>query len=275
MKTAKAVLVTGASTGIGSATALLLAERGMRVYAGVRRAEDGEALEQQGAVIPVRLDVTSAADIATVTAQIADEGGLWSLVNNAGIYLGGALELMTDAEIESSFAVNVVGLLRITRACLPMLRESQGRIVNISSISGLVAMPGVSVYAGSKFAVEAISDSLRVELSPFGVRVVAIEPGSIDTEIWRKGAERDQQTGTSAEAGLRRLYAPLQGLLEKLNRDPRGIPAAGVAEIVAKALAADDPDHRYLVGADARSLALLRYLPEGIRDRLIKKKVWR
>jgi len=275
LKSNKAVLVTGASTGIGSATALYLAERGMRVYAGVRRTKDGEALEEQGAVIPVRLDVTSAAEIAAVTSQIADEGGLWGLVNNAGVYLGGALELMTDAEIEKSFAVNVVGLLRITRACLPMLRESRGRIVNISSISGLVALPGVSVYAGSKFAVEAISDSLRVELSPFGVRVVAIEPGSIDTEIWRKGAQRDRQAGGSEEAALRKLYAPLQRLLEKLNRDPRGIPAISVAEIIARALAADEPDHRYLVGADARSLALLRYLPDGIRDRLIRKKVWR
>jgi len=275
LKTPKSVLVTGASTGIGSATAFYLAERGMRVYAGVRRPEDAEAFESQDDVIPVRLDVTSADEIAAVISQIADDGGLWGLVNNAGVYMGGALELMTEAEIENTFSVNVLGLLRITRACLPMLRESHGRIINISSISGLVALPGVSVYASSKFAVEAISDSLRVELFPFGIRVVAIEPGSIDTEIWRKGADRDQNSSAAADADLRRLYAPLQGLLEKLNRDPRGIPPVSVAEVVAKALAAAEPEHRYLVGADARSLALLRYLPDGLRDRLVRKKVWR
>jgi len=269
------VLVTGASTGIGRATALHLADLGMKVYAGVRRDEDAADLEQQGPVIAVRLDVTSSADVDDIAQRIEADGGLDGLVNNAGVYLGGALELMRDDEIESTFAVNVVGLLRVTRACLPMLRERRGRIVNVSSISGLVALPGVSVYAGSKHAVEAISDALRVELSTFGVRVIAVEPGSIDTAIWSKGARRDQASSSQSDAALRALYSPLQHLLEKLNRNPRGIPPTAVATVIGDALTARNPDNRYLVGTDARSLALLRYLPEGLRDRLIGTRVWR
>lgn len=275
MEREKPVLVTGASSGIGRATALHLAGMGMKVYAGVRRDEDAAALEDQGPVTAVRLDVTSAAEVEAVTGEIAAGGGLYGLVNNAGVYLGGALELMSDEEIESTFAVNVVGLLRVTRACLPMLRRERGRIVNVSSISGLVALPGVSVYAGSKHAVEAISDSLRVELSPFGMRVIAVEPGSIDTEIWRKGASRDRAIMGERDGALREAYEPLQRLLEKLNQNPRGIPPQAVAEVVGEALTARDPDNRYLVGLDARSLALTRYLPEGLRDRMIRKKVWR
>lgn len=196
MEPERSVLVTGASTGIGRATALHLAGLGFKVYAGIRRDEDATDLEHQAPLTAVRLDVTSALEVNDIAQRIEAEGGLYGLVNNAGVYLGGALELMSDAEIESTFAVNVVGLLRVTRACLPMLREVRGRIVNVSSISGLVALPGVSVYAGSKHAVEAISDALRVELSTFGVRVIAVEPGSIDTEIWTKGARRDKASSS-------------------------------------------------------------------------------
>ncbi len=275
MEPERSVLVTGASTGIGRATALHLADLGFKVYAGVRRDEDATDLEHQGPLTAVRLDVTSAAEVDDIAQRIEADGGLYGLVNNAGVYLGGALELMSDDEIESTFAVNVVGLLRVTRACLPMLRERRGRIVNVSSISGLVALPGVSVYAGSKHAVEAISDALRVELSTFGVRVIAVEPGSIDTEIWTKGAQRDERHRPSSDAALRALYSPLQHLLEKLNRNPRGIPPTAVATVIGDALTARNPDNRYLVGTDARSLALLRYLPEGLRDRLIGTRVWR
>ena len=270
------VLVTGASTGIGRATALMLAERGMTVYAGVRNASDESDLAAAavGDLRPVRLDVTKPAQVEAAVAAIAGDGGLGALVNNAGVYYGGPLELTTEREIRATFEVNVLGLLLLTRACLPMLRESAGRIVNISSISGLVALPGVSVYAGSKFAVEAITDSLRTELSAFGIRVIAVEPGSIQTEIWTKGAERDRDRATDRKR-LREIYAPLVRLLEKLNRDPRGIPPERVADVVCKALTDEAPDNRYLVGTDARSLAMLRWLPDMIRDGLIRRRVWR
>lgn len=270
------VLVTGASTGIGRSIALMLAEHGMTVYAGVRKAEDGEDLAEAavGVLKPVRLDVTSDADIEGTLKTIAGDGGLGALVNNAGVYIGGPLELMRDEDIDATFEVNVLGLLRLTRACLPMLRESGGRIVNISSISGLVALPGVSVYAGSKHAVEAITDSLRVELSPFGVKVIAVEPGSIQTEIWRKGAERDDARQSESEK-IRDLYKPLVSLLEKLNESPGGIPPERVAEVVRKALTDDSPDNRYIVGADAKSLSFLRWLPDSLRDGAIRRKVWK
>jgi NAD(P)-dependent dehydrogenase (short-subunit alcohol dehydrogenase family) len=270
------VLVTGASSGIGRATALLLSEAGMVVYAGVRKTSDAESLESSasGDLRPLILDVTSPAEVEAAVARIHEDGGLSGLVNNAGLYMGGLLELMTDEEIESTYAVNVTGLLRITRACLPLLRDSGGRIVNISSISGLVALPGVSVYAGSKHAVEAITDSLRVELGVLGLRVIAVEPGSIETEIWRKGAERDEERGHNDQQ-LRRIYEPVLTLLEKLNRNPRGIPAERVAEVVKLALTSDDPKNRYTVGADARSLSILRWLPDPIRDGMIRRKVWR
>jgi NAD(P)-dependent dehydrogenase (short-subunit alcohol dehydrogenase family) len=270
------VLVTGASSGIGRATALLLSEAGMVVYAGVRKTTDGESLESSasGDLRPLILDVTSPTDVETAIARIREDGGLSGLVNNAGLYMGGPLELMTDEEIEATYAVNVTGLLRMTRACLPLLRDSGGRIVNISSISGLVALPGVSVYAGSKHAVEAITDSLRVELGVLGLRVIAVEPGSIETEIWRKGAERDEQR-SHHDRQLRQVYEPILTLLEKLNRNPRGIPAERVAEVVKRALTSDDPKNRYAVGADAKSLSILRWLPDPIRDGMIRRKVWR
>lgn len=270
------VLVTGASTGIGRATALLLSEQGMTVFAGVRKKADGEALIEASAgdLRPILLDVTSSSDITAAMAQIAEGGGLAALVNNAGLYMGGPLELMADDEIRSTYEVNVLGLLSVTRACIPMLRESAGRIVNISSISGLVALPGVAVYAGSKHAVEAITDALRVELSPFGIEVIAVEPGSIQTEIWRKGAERDEGR-RSGEADVRKLYAPLVTLLEKLNQNPRGIPPERVAEVVRDALMANEPKNRYIVGVDAKSLSVLRWLPDSLRDGAIKRKIWR
>ena len=276
----KNVLITGCSTGLGRSTALMLAASGWRVFAGVRKAADGKSLqaETSGQLVPLLLDVARSASVDKAVAELADATGgeLHGLINNAGVYLGGPLELMKPEEIELTFAVNVLGLLSLTRACLPMLRAAEGRIVNISSISGLIAMPGVSVYAGSKHAVEAITDALRVELHPFGVKVIAVEPGGIKTPIWEKGAKRDaaahEDAGTKE---LRKIYAPLVRLLERLNAKPGGLPPEDVAKVVIDALESARPKNRYLVGSDAKSLALLRRLPDALRDRAIIGKVWR
>lgn len=275
----KNVLVTGCSTGLGRSTALMLAASGWRVFAGVRKAADAESLkaEAEGELTPLLFDVARPDDLAQAveTLRQATGGELHGLVNNAGVYLGGPLELMKPEEIELTFAVNVTGLLAVTRSCLPMLRAAQGRIVNISSISGLIAMPGVSVYAGSKHAVEAITDSLRIELHPFGVKVVAVEPGGIRTPIWDKGAKRDEAAAQDADgAQLRKDYAPLLKLLHKLNAKPGGLPPEDVARVVIDALESDKPRNRYVVGKDAKSLALLRRLPDALRDRAIIGKVW-
>lgn len=274
------VLVTGASSGLGRSIALQLSASGWRVFAGVRKAADARSIasEAKGELVPVMLDV---AQLDSVTAGIeqvaaATGGKLHGLINNAGVYLGGPLELMKPAEIEQTFAVNVTGLLLVTRACLPMLRATQGRIINISSISGLIAMPGVSVYAASKHGVEAITDSLRVELGPFGIKVIAVEPGGIKTPIWEKGAKRDAAMPDDADtAAVRKLYEPLVKLLQKLNARPGGLPPEDVAEVAIDALESKRPKNRYLVGADAKSLSLLRRLPDSLRDRAIAAKVWR
>ena len=275
----KKVLVTGSSTGIGRSTALHLAERGWHVFAGVRKQGDADSLlaEAGGALEPVLLDVAERDSIGAALEHIqgAGDGTLDALVNNAGVYIGGPLELMEPKQVHQTMAVNVTGLLLLTRACLPLLRASQGRIVNISSISGLIAMPGVSVYAASKHAVEAITDSLRLELSPFGIKVVAVEPGGVKTPIWDKGAERDEAARENPEkAALRELYAPLVKLLEKLNAKPGGLPPEALAEVVTEALESSDPKNRYLVGKDAKALKLLTRLPDSLRDRAIAAKIW-
>jgi len=276
----KNVLVTGTSTGIGHSTALELARRGWRVFAGVRKEADGEALarEADGEVHTVLLDVADEASIDAAAAFLAEHTGgeLHGLVNNAGVYLGGPLEMMRPEEIRKTLDVNVTGLLLLTRACLPMLRAAQGRIVNISSISGLIAMPGVSVYAASKHAVEAVTDALRVELQPFGIKVVAVEPGGVKTPIWDKGAQRDaaarEDRGT---AETRELYAPIVRLLEKLNTKPGGLPPEALADVVTEALESPKPKNRYLVGKDAKALKFLTRLPDGLRDKTIAAKIWR
>jgi NAD(P)-dependent dehydrogenase (short-subunit alcohol dehydrogenase family) len=276
----KTVLITGASSGLGRSAGLLLAASGWRVYAGVRKRADGASLqaEAEGELLPLELDVTRPASVAAAIGQLAKATGgeLHGLINNAGVYVGGPLELMRPGEIDDTFAVNVIGLLAVTRACLPLLRAARGRIVNISSISGLVAMPGVSAYAASKHAVEAITDALRVELHPFGIQVVAVEPGGIRTPIWDKGARRDAAINEDPDtAELRRLYGPLVKLLQKLNAKPGGLPAEAVAKVVIEALESKRPKNRYLVGKDAKSIALLRRLPDALRDRAIIAKVWR
>ena len=276
----KNVLITGCSTGLGRSTALMLAASGWRVFAGVRKTADAKSLqaEAEGELVPLQFDVAKPDSLAQAieTLRKATGGELHGLINNAGVYLGGPLELMKPEEIELTFAVNVTGLLAVTRSCLPMLRAAEGRIVNVSSISGLIAMPGVSVYAGSKHAVEAITDALRIELHPFGVKVVAVEPGGIKTPIWDKGAKRDQEAADdAATAELRKAYAPLLKLLHKLNAKPGGLPPEEVAKVVIEALESERPKNRYLVGKDAKSLALLRRLPDALRDRAIIGKVWR
>src|SRR5918996_2317979 len=187
-----AVLVTGASTGIGEATARHLGERGHRVFAGVRKSSDGERLRAagNGRVTPVELDVTDQSQIEEVVGAIAAEvesDGLLGVVNNAGIALGGPVEFLELDDWRRQFDVNVFGLLAVTKQVLPLIRKARGRIVLVGSIGGRLASPFLAPYSASKFALEAIADSLRVELHPFGIRVALIEPGAVKTEIWEKG----------------------------------------------------------------------------------------
>jgi NAD(P)-dependent dehydrogenase (short-subunit alcohol dehydrogenase family) len=270
------VLITGASTGIGRATALGLAASGWTVLAGVRKAADGEALSATGGerVLPLELDVTDQAQIESA-AQRVDElapGGLDALVNNAGIGFGGPLELLPLDDLRSQFEVNVIGPVALTQALLPALRRARGRIVFVSSVGGRVAMGFTAPYAASKHAIEAIGDALRVELRSSNVQVALVEPGSVATPIWDKG--RAQGDGLSVPVELTAQYGHVPAAMNKALEDTerRGIPPEQVAATIERALTARRMKARYLIGRDAKAMLLAkRLLPDHVFDRVAKR----
>lgn len=270
----RAVLVTGASRGIGHATSVRLANAGWRVFAGVRRREDGEALRERSTSIePVLLDITDGAQIAAVVERIGEATGsaLHGIVNNAGIAVAGPLEFLPLAELRRQLEVNVVGQMAVTQAMLPMLRAAQGRIVFIGSIAGLSAMPFTGPYSASKFALEALADSLRVELRPWGIEVVLIEPGVIATPIWETSTAAADRILADAPPTLQEFYGErLEGLRRRAAKGMEGLPPDVVAKAIEHALTANTPRTRYLIGRDARTrLWLERMLPARARDRVI------
>lgn len=274
----RAVLVTGASTGIGKATALVLDANGYRVFAGVRKEEDGRALsdEASGLLTPLLLDVTDSDAIAGAVARVEEEAGgrLAGLVNNAGLSLNGPLELLPVSEIRRLFEVNVVGLLAVTRAFIPLLRRGRGRLVNVSSGHGLLAIPDKSVYAASKFAVQAISDSLRLELRPFGVSVSNLVVGKVDTAVLNKILEQREALAKTADPAVLELYSPLFEFFDREVKNLPGVAPEEVARVVAGALAAPRPKPQYLVGPGARKMRNLSRLPRRLRDGLMYKALY-
>jgi NAD(P)-dependent dehydrogenase (short-subunit alcohol dehydrogenase family) len=268
------VLITGASTGIGRATALRLARSGWTVLAGVRRTEDGAALVAAGGerVVPIVLDVTDAAQIAAAVERVGEQGRLDALVNNAGIGFGGPLELIPIEDLRSQFEVNVLGHVAVTQAMLPALRRERGRIVFVSSIGGRVAMAFTAPYAASKHAVEAIGDALRVELRSSNVRVALVEPGSVATPIWEKS--RAQGDSLSVPAELTDEYGHVPAAMGKVLEDTerRGIPPEQVAETIERALTARRMKARYLIGRDAKAMLLAkRLLPDLVFDKVARR----
>jgi NAD(P)-dependent dehydrogenase (short-subunit alcohol dehydrogenase family) len=282
-----AVLVTGGSKGIGAACVGRLARDGWRVFAGVRTEEAGARLrvELGDAVLPVMLDVTDPALIrAAVSAVEAHTGGrgLDALVNNAGIAIAGPLEFLPIEEFRRQLEVNVTGQIAVTQACLPLLRRARtvaesggrnpaGRIVFMSSVSGRSALPLLGPYAASKFALEAAADALRVELRPFGIRVVLIEPGVILTPIWDTSLASARRVAERMPAEAYTWYGPsLDGLAAMVESGMRGLPPDAVARVVARALTVRRPRARYVIGRDARARILMQaLLPDRVRDRLV------
>jgi NAD(P)-dependent dehydrogenase (short-subunit alcohol dehydrogenase family) len=271
-----AVVITGASTGIGHASALHLASLGFQVFAGVRRDADAERLRQgNGSIEPVMIDVTDQASIDAAAARVreATGGSIAGLVNNAGIAVPGPLEYLPMDEFRRQIEVNLTGQVAVTQAFLPMLRPARGRIVNIGSIGGRVALPLLGPYAASKHAMEGLTDSLRRELRPSGIEVSIIRPGPIATEIWERGntkadelLERMPQAEQHYGAAIAGARA---GAQERLKE---AIAPKQVAEVVAHALTADRPKTRYLVGPRTRPMALLAtVLPDRWFDRLIER----
>ena len=272
------VLVTGASTGIGKATALHLDQMGFRVFAGARKETDAQALMKEGSdrLTPVFLDVTDRDSIAAAVDAVshATTGRLFSLVNNAGLSLNGPLELIPNSAMRKLMDVNVLGLLEVTKAFLPLLREHKGRLINISSGHGLLAIPDKSVYAASKFAVQAISDALRVELRPFGVSVSCLVVGKVDTAVLGKiVADREKMVDAAAPEVVQ-LYSPLFDFFDKEVKGLPGIPPSEVAGVVARALTTKRPRALYLVGPGAKKMKNLARLPVWLRDRLMYQAIY-
>lgn len=271
-----AVVISGASTGIGRACAIRMAEKGFDVFAGVRKPKDGEALREQAPerILPVILDVTDQNTIDATAATVAEavgERGLAGLVNNAGITVQGPVEFIPLDDLRRQLEVNVVGQVALIQALLPQIRKAKGRIVNVTSVGGRVAHAFLSPYNASKFALEAITDALRRELRPWGIHVAAIEPGSIKTEIWRKGEETADETLEQLGERGRELYGESLENVRKAAQKiaERGDPPEAVADRVEHALTARKPRTRYLIGREARAqVALTAMLPDRAFDRI-------
>ena len=246
------VLVTGTSSGIGRATAEHLRDRGWAVLAGVRRADDAPP-----GCEAVVLDL---ADVAWSPRPLD------AAVLNAGIALSGPLEFVPVDELRTLFDVNVVGQVALLQALLPALRESRGRVVLMGSVSGRLALPFLGPYAASKFALEAVADALRGEAAPFGIAVSLVQPGSIATPMWRKGAERAARLPPEAVE----LYgARIQAVRAWAAKRGAVTPPEEVAAVVEHALTDPSPRTRYVVGKGARTRTLIGRAPDGLRDRLI------
>jgi NAD(P)-dependent dehydrogenase (short-subunit alcohol dehydrogenase family) len=276
------VLVTGASTGIGEACVLRLARNGFHVFAGVRKEADGQRVVAQshaGSVTAIIIDVTDAATIASALEQIATaigERGLAGLVNNAGISIAGPLEVLPLDRFRQQMDVNVTGQIAVTQAFLPLIRKAKGRIVNMGSIGGRMASPYLGPYGASKFALEAITDALRLELLPWGIHVSIIEPGSIATPIWDKSLALSDEIEKEISPAAIALYKKPLDAMRKAAREigEAGIPADEVAQAVEHALTAKKPKTRYVIGREARIQAIaVKFLPDRVRDGFIARRL--
>jgi NAD(P)-dependent dehydrogenase (short-subunit alcohol dehydrogenase family) len=272
------VVITGASTGIGEACAFHLDALGFRVFAGVRNPADGERLTRAASdrLVPVHLDVTDAVSVKAAAETVAHALGdapLSGLVNNAGIAVASPLEFVPLDALRRQLEVNVIGQVAVTQVFLPSLRSSRGRIVNMGSVSGRFASPFMGPYSASKFALEALSDSLRLELRPWGIHVSILEPGVIATPIWRKSLLAADELAMGMPEEAHTLYGRAIEAIRKRVESIGGIPAERVARVVAHALTARRPRPRYVVGRDARVAVGLSYLPTRMRDWLVAKRL--
>jgi NAD(P)-dependent dehydrogenase (short-subunit alcohol dehydrogenase family) len=274
-----AILVTGASTGIGKACALELDRRGFRVFAGVRSDSAAAQLRAEASprLTPITIDVTVADTIAVAAKTIADsvgDAGPAGLVNNAGIAVGGPLEIIPIDALRRQFEVNVVGQIAVIQAMLPSLRKARGRIVNITSVSGGLAAPYFGPYAASKFAMEAASDALRIELRRWGIRVACVEPGPIATSIWQKSVAFGEQLAGAVDPARLALYdADLEAVRKSIDQSIRiASPVERVVEAVAHALTSPRPKSHYYLGWTVRvCFKGMKMLPDRVRDWIVRK----
>lgn len=269
----KSVLITGASGGVGSATVRRLNELGWRVFAGVRSLEAGKELGRQGrGVTPVELDICDQASIDHARDKVAAElagQGLNGLVNNAGLVVQGPLELVPVEALRRQFEVNVIGQIAVTQAFLPQLRAGGGRVVNISGAAGRVSLPMLGPISASKAALESLTDALRMELKHQGVEVTVIAPGLLQTQLHQKSALAARLDGYVGSPESQGIYAEAIEVSERALANSKEAPVETAVAMIVKALSAERPATRYLVGRDAKQLAMLRHLPDRLRDRLL------
>ncbi len=292
MSNQKAVVITGASSGIGLACARRLASRGFRVFAGVRKQADADRLAALapdgaahtggvGSISPIILDVTENASIAAATEDVRrrlGEAPLHGLVNNAGITVAGPLEMLPIDQFKKQLDVNLVGQIAVTQAFLPLLRKSHGRIVIMGSILGRFALPFLGAYSCAKFALEAVADTLNMELAGSGITVSIIEPGNIATPIWEKSKETAMDMIGDLSQSKWDNYRDLGlAFLRYVDHTAKtGIQPDRVAAAVEKALSSRNPRRRYPVGPDSTFLGrFVPVLPPSIRQALVRRYVAR
>jgi len=270
----KRILITGASSGIGAATALHLDRCGMEVFAATRAPGDGDdALTRASDRLRrITLDVTDPGSIAEAIAAVG-EGGLDGLVNNAGIGVPGPLEVLPVDALRDQLEVNVLGQVAVTQAALPLLRKASGRIVFVGSVGGRLAAQFAGAYHASKFAMEAIADVWRQELEPEELSVILVEPSAISTPIWDKAVARLDALLADVDPRLVRYRDRLREFQESLrSADEHGKPPEDVAATIEQALTEDSPDTRYVVGASGTLVTVLRPLiPDRLADKLAER----
>ncbi len=271
----QSVLITGASSGIGEACAIHLDRLRFKVFAGVRKAADAEALRHKssGNLTPVMLDVTDENSISAAVKLVEKElgeDGLYGLVNNAGIVVSGPLEFLPIAELRKQLDINVTGQIAVTQAFLPLIRKSTGRIINIGSVSGLTSSPLIGPYSASKYALEALTDALRMELLPWGIEVVIIEPSAIATPIWDRSLSAADELEKSLSPQANQYYGKYMTGMRRFARSSakNGAPVMDVARVVEQALISPKPKTRYKVGKGISFSLLFQRLPDRLRDRL-------
>lgn len=271
-------MVTGASTGIGAATTRRLAAQGYHVLAGVRHASDAEQLRSER-IEPRILDITVEADVAAIADRVAydpDHRPLRALVNNAGIAVNAPVEALPMGEWRRQFEVNLFGHIAMMQALMPALIDSSGTVVNISSVGGKVAMPTYGAYAGTKFALEAVSDALRREVAQFGVKVVIVEPGAVVTQMSSRGIVTAHRLATDMTPDQHTRYDALIGAITTQSDSftKNGVPAERAAAAITKAITAENPRTRYTIGRDAAIIVrLARLAPDRFLDRMLRRNL--
>ena len=273
------IVITGASSGIGFATAIYLDELGYKVYAGYRNKADGTKLSEQSknGLTPVMMDVTDLKSVESAFDLISEKVDHlpFHLVNNAGLSVNGPLELLSHSDIKKVVDVNLTGLLTVTKIFLPLIRATKGRIINISSGHGLTAIPDKSVYAASKFGVQAVSNSLRVELKPFGVMVASIIVGKVNTKVLGKIEADRKKMISNSKPEIFEQYRTLIEFFDKEVKNIPGIDAIEVSKIIGKAISDKNPRANYLIGPGAKKMSVLSRFPAKMREKMLHNAIYK